>query len=538
MFFCKGVLLHWNDNSSNETGFAIERRLPNDSEYFQVASESANVTTYEESELSTWPVHPGEKYYYRVRAYKGSTYSSCSNEAYVEIVAHEATPSARPALRAKGLMSDGQLVVRLFWGDTSSNEDKFTVQRKKGSGGFVVVGEVPANSVKFEDPADLERNVTYTYRVIAYNSGGAGVSNEAQVLLPASLPAGPVFNWPQSNGSHAIQLTWTDNSDNEDGFIITRYGDYAFNPFWGTREKDKEYMLDPNTTSLLVDGLTPYREYSFEIVAYNAMGKTTPGVCSTLTGPYVPHSLTASALSPNQIKLSWVQDYTASGYTVERKKAGESYIEAATVSEGTTTGALSYTDPLLLPGTQYFYQVRSWVPNPNTYGARYYSDYSNEISMTTPGQSTSNIVGGSTGLPKVPGVIAGKKVIALQLGQKEYRLNGVAQQMDAAPIIHEGRTLMPIRYLTEPLGANLVWDGAAQKVIVALNDKKIELWIGKNKARVNGQEVMIDPANPAVVPITVPPGRTMLPVRFISENLGCQVEWDAATNTASLSYGG
>lgn len=532
------VVLQWNDNSSNETGFAIERRLPNDSEYFQVERVSANVTTYEESELSTWPVHPGEKYYYRVRAYRDSTYSSYSNEAYVDIIAHETTPSPPAALRAKGMLVDGRLTVRLFWGDTSSNETKFVVQRKKGGGSFVVAGEVPANSVKFEEPADLERNVTYTYRVIAYNSGGAGVSNEAQVLLPASLPVAPVFNWPETKGSTMIQLTWTDNSNNEDGFIITRYGDKAYNPFWGTRDADKEYILDPNTTSLLVDGLTPYREYSFEIVAHNALGKTNPNTAAGMTGPHPPHSLTASTLSPNQVKLSWAQDYSVQGFTVERKKAGGSYAEIATISDGVTSGQISYTDPLLLPGTQYFYRIRSWIPNNNQYGARYYSDYSNEFGITTQGQNTSNIIGGSPGLPKVPGVIASRKVIALTLGQKEYLVNGVSQQMDTEPIIHEDRTMLPVRYLTEPLGATLDWDGAAQKVTVVLNDKTIELFIGQNKARVNGQEVMIDPANPAVAPITVPPGRTMLPLRFISENLGCSVEWDAATNTASLSYGG
>jgi len=55
--------------------------------------------------------------------------------------------------------------------------------------------------------------------------------------------------------------------------------------------------------------------------------------------------------------------------------------------------------------------------------------------------------------------------------------------------------------------------------------QKIELWIGKNTAVVNGSEVMIDPNNPKVVP-TIIEDRTMLPARFIAEALGKEVSWD------------
>lgn len=48
----------------------------------------------------------------------------------------------------------------------------------------------------------------------------------------------------------------------------------------------------------------------------------------------------------------------------------------------------------------------------------------------------------------------------------------------------------------------------------------------RNTARVNGQEILIDSNNANVTPIVTPPGRTMLPLRFISEQLGCQVDWN------------
>jgi hypothetical protein len=89
--------------------------------------------------------------------------------------------------------------------------------------------------------------------------------------------------------------------------------------------------------------------------------------------------------------------------------------------------------------------------------------------------------------------------------------------------------------VAEPLGASIGWDANEKKVTVSLKDTIIELWIGKNVARVNGVDTPIDPNNPKVVPMIIQ-GRTMLPVRFVAENLGCQVDWDANTKTVTITY--
>ncbi|HDL50413.1 MAG TPA: copper amine oxidase N-terminal domain-containing protein [Firmicutes bacterium] len=107
--------------------------------------------------------------------------------------------------------------------------------------------------------------------------------------------------------------------------------------------------------------------------------------------------------------------------------------------------------------------------------------------------------------------------------------------MDVPPTIVEGRTLLPIRWVAEPLGAEVGWDGKERKVTVSLNDTTIELWIGKPLARVNGIEKPIDPNNPKVVPMIIN-GRTILPVRFVAENLGADILWDGATKTVTIIY--
>ena len=136
----------------------------------------------------------------------------------------------------------------------------------------------------------------------------------------------------------------------------------------------------------------------------------------------------------------------------------------------------------------------------------------------------------------------GKTELRFYIGRAESyvteagRSDSRIQSMDAAPIVREGRTLLPIRYVAEPLGATVGWDPATQKATVTLGTKTVELWIGSNTGRVNGSVAPIDPLNPAVVPITVPPGRTMLPLRFIAEALGCQVDWNEPAREVKVTY--
>ncbi len=128
-----------------------------------------------------------------------------------------------------------------------------------------------------------------------------------------------------------------------------------------------------------------------------------------------------------------------------------------------------------------------------------------------------------------------KIVLKLQIGKLIMYVNDNPQEIDVPPTIIEGRTLLPIRWVAEPLGAEVGWDGNEKKVIVTLKDTTIELWIGKSIAKVNGVDTPIDPTNPKVVPMIIS-GRTMLPVRFVAENLGCKVDWDQDTKTVTITY--
>jgi len=91
-------------------------------------------------------------------------------------------------------------------------------------------------------------------------------------------------------------------------------------------------------------------------------------------------------------------------------------------------------------------------------------------------------------------------MLKLQIGNLFMYVNDVPQEIDVPPQIVEGRTLLPIRWVAEPLGASVGWDENEKKVTVTLKNTTIELWIGKNIAKVNGNYKFIDPDNSKVVP--------------------------------------
>ncbi len=108
------------------------------------------------------------------------------------------------------------------------------------------------------------------------------------------------------------------------------------------------------------------------------------------------------------------------------------------------------------------------------------------------------------------------------------KINGKCVTMDTLPYIKNSRTMVPIRFVAEALNADVEWDGQERKVYINYNKKNIELFIGSNKITVDGIEHLMDTKAEIVN------RRTMVPVRFVAENMGCSVEWDAMTYTVLI----
>lgn len=124
------------------------------------------------------------------------------------------------------------------------------------------------------------------------------------------------------------------------------------------------------------------------------------------------------------------------------------------------------------------------------------------------------------------------------LGQKYYWVDETKKgPMPLPPLISQDRTFLVIRYITDELGADISWDSVLRKVtIVTVRGKVIELFIGDPIAIVNGEEIPIDADDPEVSPV-IESGRTLLPVRFVSDQMGAkEVIWNAEEKSIILRF--
>lgn len=108
-------------------------------------------------------------------------------------------------------------------------------------------------------------------------------------------------------------------------------------------------------------------------------------------------------------------------------------------------------------------------------------------------------------------------------------IKGRTPSMDVPPRIEEGRTLVPVRFIAEGLGANISYDEETGIVSVQGPEISIEMKIDSKSVLVNGQPVELD------VPATIESGRTMVPLRFIGEGFKCKVNFYGQSNLVSVN---
>ncbi len=115
------------------------------------------------------------------------------------------------------------------------------------------------------------------------------------------------------------------------------------------------------------------------------------------------------------------------------------------------------------------------------------------------------------------------KVIKLTIGQVESSVDGSPYTLEAAPYINPevSRTLVPVRFISEALNAEVAWEPITRQVTITDGGKEIVLTIGSREVKVNGVSQTIDCA-----PVISPSGRTFVPLRFIIETLEAEVKYD------------
>lgn len=243
-------------------------------------------------------------------------------------------------------------------------------------------------------------------------------------------------------------------------------------------------------------------------------------------GPVAPTptptpSLKNSAADPfdSGARIMWQPASKALGYrlfrSVNKAELGIS------VTDFYITGT-SYADVNVQPNTTYYYTVKPVLAEAKPFEGtdEKLGDVIASLNVTTGGQIYK------------PGVY--KHFILLKLDNPYMSVDGTEQEVDpghkTAPMLMNGRTMVPIRAIVEAMGGSIGWDGGTRKASIDARGNQIDMWIDKLDLKVNGKGLQMDVA-PAIKG-----ARTFLPIRFVGENLNCKVDWINSTKEIVIVY--
>jgi len=379
------ITLSWTDNSTDESGFAIERKTGEAGTYAEVARVGANVATYSDNNLSQ-----NTQYFYRVKSFNGTGYSPYSNEV---------NPTTLVFAAPSGLTvtAGNTLGLVLNWTDNTGDETGFRIDRKTGAGGtYSGIAAVATNITSYDDTT-IQPGTVYYYRVRAYSYNFPDnyytpYSNEVSgTQNPASAPSGLAIASPSD--SMGLVLTWTDNTSDETGFRIERKTGL------GGTYSEIGAVATANVTTYDDTAIQPGTIYYYRVRAYsyrfpdNYYTPYSNEVNGVKADIVAPSDLTLITLNRVGIVLAWT-DTTSdeTGFIVERKTGvGGTYSVIGSVTSNVTT----YDDVSVQAGVQYYYRIRAYS---NVNFNNYYSPYSNESS------GVQGTTGAPSGLTSVPGI--------------------------------------------------------------------------------------------------------------------------------------
>jgi fibronectin type 3 domain-containing protein len=320
-------------------------------------------------------------------AYVGFTGSTAGATAYQDIQSWTYTPGApvipaAPANLTATAMAGTQ--VSLSWSEPSSTQTGFSIERSTDGNHFNQIATTGASTKSYLDTG-LITGVVYYYRVRATSPAGASAYSNVASATTSAVPAAPSNAQPTLITTGEIDLTFQDNSNNENGFYI--FEQIASNNpnLIATLPADTDPA--PNTLTYQVTNLTPGTTYAFSVQAFNNAGPSGPTSFKTATLTLAPTNLAAASVK-GKVNLTWTAPTGAVTYNVYRSLASGG--EAGTTPIATGLATPSYTDTSAAAGTTYFYEVTA-------VDAGGESALSNEATTTTTPAAPVNLTASASG---------------------------------------------------------------------------------------------------------------------------------------------
>jgi hypothetical protein len=223
------------------------------------------------------------------------------------------------------------------------------VQRSpNGSTGWAVVSATLGGSTTSWSDASCQDGTKYYYRLEVAAGEESDYSNTANATTPLAAP-GALSGTSASDGTE-VDLTWTDNCQNETGFKVYKDGVLLA-------------TLGANVTAYTATGLTAGRTYAFHVTAYNSL--VTSQASNTLRiltddPPAAPTGLTSVATSTTTVQLNWTDNADNETRFYVEKSSTSASAGFAVVGTYLAANVTTYEVDSLSSNTQYWFRVRAY----------------------------------------------------------------------------------------------------------------------------------------------------------------------------------
>lgn len=276
----------WTDNSTDETGFRVERSTAAMESWTFVATTGANATSLQYQEY----LGVEQPVCFRVFAVNSFGNSELSN---TDCPVVPATPTGLAATVAGNNVS-------LTWTDNSSVEDGYVVERYGEGQPISVVATLAANATTYQD-AGLADN-TYGYWVRASKNGATSQSsNFAEAVVATTGPGSPFNLYAVPGSSTVVSVFWQDGSVNETGVRVYRSTD-------GGGTWVLAATLGPSSTSFGEGDRASEQPVCYRATAFNVVDSSTPSNTGCTTPPAGPTEFSATVAGPNVVEFTWADN--------------------------------------------------------------------------------------------------------------------------------------------------------------------------------------------------------------------------------------
>ena len=310
--------------------------------------------------VTDYNVYDGTTYYYRITATDTWPSTSVLSDQI------EATSGDQPPAPVTGLTAvSGNGYIYVDWDDhPESDVNRYSLSRVMCVPGGtctypLALGEISVS--EYTDSQDMMVGNTYYYTVVALDDADhASPGVETSVIYdpsPPDLQAPTNLAWTYHNPCYTptaeINLTWTDNSTGEQGYLVERRSLSGSFEAIASLGPDTDSYADPNPTE------DDTGNYTYRIGVHDEPLDTVLYSDSVSVPPYVLPpglvvSLTATVVAPTEVELVWDDNMgVGQWYRIERALEWGPFVEIATIDTGETT----YTDTGLQPASNYSYYV-------------------------------------------------------------------------------------------------------------------------------------------------------------------------------------